>query len=111
MKLNLILIIIIFCSCTNNKFSGSVRDFDTDKPIKNVLVNINGNTTQTDSLGYFNSNVNCNSSCILYLKKEGYADKEVNRKPDSSEKNDDKGAKKDIIYMFKKDSDFLNKIR
>jgi hypothetical protein len=111
MKLNLILIVLLFCSCTHNKFSGIVRDFDTDKPIKNVLVNINGNATQTDSLGYFNSSVNCNSSCILYLKKEGYADKEVNRNPDSSEKDSDKRAKKNIIYMFRNDSDFLNKKR
>jgi hypothetical protein len=109
MKLKIILIVLLFCSCTNNKFSGCVHDFDTDKPIKNVLVSINGNTTQTDSLGYFNSSINCNSSCILDLKKEGYADKKVNRKPDSSEKDNDKRAKKNIIYMFKRDSDFLNK--
>lgn len=84
-------------------------DFDTNKPIQNVEVKSNQSLTLTDSLGNFSLQINYKSDYNLNLKKEGYADKKVNRKPDSSEKDSDKRAKKNIIYMFKRDSDFLNK--
>jgi hypothetical protein len=86
-----------------------VYDFDTNKPIQNVEVKSNQSLTLTDSLGNFSLQINYKSDYNLNLKKEGYADKKVNRKPDSSEKDSDKRAKKNIIYMFKRDSDFLNK--
>lgn len=110
MKLKLLFIVLTFSACTQKKFSGYVKDFDSNKPIENVYVNISENTTQTDSLGYFNLNVNCNSSCILKLNKTGYAFKKIIRKPDVSEKKENDKADKNVIYMFKKESDFSNHI-
>lgn len=107
MKIRLIFITILFISCTHNKYSGKVVDFDTNKPIKNVLVSINSTMTKTDSTGYFILQVNTNSKCIINLQKEGYAKKEVLRNPDFSKEN----VEKNKIYMFKKDSDFSNRAR
>ncbi|WP_281234438.1 hypothetical protein [Flavobacterium gelatinilyticum] len=107
MKLKFISLLIVLCSCTHNNFSGQIHDFDTNKPIKNVLVSINNNVTRTDSTGYFNLSVNSNSDCTIYLKKEGYANKIVLRKPDFSKENQAKNK----IYMFRKDSDFSNKMK
>jgi hypothetical protein len=86
-----------------------VYDFDSNAPIKNVLVKINENTTQTDSSGYFNIEVNSNSNCTINLKKEGYANKKVFRKPGPLKDSDDKKIKDTIIYMFNNESEFSNK--
>lgn len=111
MKLKIILTTILFYSCTQNKYSGYIHDFDSNKPIKNVLVNINGNKTQTDSIGYFSLEINSKSNCIIHLKREGYADKNILRKTNMTKKIEDEKPKNKIIYMFKKESDFSNKDR
>jgi hypothetical protein len=109
MKIKLIFIILLCCSCSQNNFSGYVYDFDNNAPIKNVLVKINESTTQTDTSGYFNIEVNFASNCTINLKKEGYANKKVFRKPDSSEKRVTKEIEIKTIYMFKNESEFSNK--
>ncbi|WP_281632010.1 hypothetical protein [Flavobacterium luteolum] len=106
MKSKLILAILLLSSCTNNKFSGYVYDYDTGKPIQNVMVNIIGNVTRTDSIGYFELEVNSNSNCAINLKRQGYAVKIMLRKPDFAEGNKNKKPKKNTIFMFKSDSDF-----
>lgn len=109
MKLNFLFIVLLFSSCTHTKISGYVRDFDNNKPVSNVLISINNSKTQTDSLGYFSLNVNSNSSCVLKLKKEGYAVKQIIRKPYALENKKNDKADKNTIYMFKNESDFSNK--
>lgn len=104
MKLKLLFIVLVFSSCKYSKLSGYVNDFDTGKPIQNVVVNINSNSTSTDSIGYFEIEANTNSDCVISLKHQDYAVKTVFRKPDCLEKNSE--PKKSIIYMFKNDSDF-----
>ncbi|MFH7015040.1 hypothetical protein [Flavobacterium sp. FlaQc-47] len=47
----LIFTVLLFCSCTNNKFYGHVYDYDTEQPIQNVFIEINGIKIQTDSSG------------------------------------------------------------
>jgi len=106
MKVKFIIIAFFLCSCTHNKFSGYVYDFDTGKPIQSVAVNINGNITNTDSIGHFEVGVNSNSNCVINLKRQGYAIKTVLREPDCMKKNKNSDQKKRIIYMFKSDSDF-----
>lgn len=106
MKIKLLLIALVVCSCTRTKFSGFVHDFDTGKPIKNVAVNINGNLTNTDSTGHFEIEVNSNSNCIIGLKREGYVNKKVLRKPDYLDKTTRGELKNSTIYMFKNESDF-----
>lgn len=106
MKIKLIIIAFLLYGCKHNKFSGYVHDFDTGKPIQNVVVNINGNSTSTDSIGHFEIEVNSNSDCVISLKRQNYAVKTVLRKPDYLEKNKSSEPKKSIIYMFKNDSDF-----
>ena len=105
MKIKFIIIAFLLCSCTHNKFSGYVYDFDTGKPIQNVVVNINDNSTKTDSIGYFEIEVNSNSNCTINLKRQGYVIKTVFRKPDFREKSKNSKPKKNPIYMFKSDSD------
>lgn len=102
MKIKLIFITILFWSCNRSTFSGKIHDFDTNEPIENVSVNINNNTMRTDSSGYFNLSVNSKSDCIMYLKKEEYANKAILRKPDNLSQN----RERNVIYMFKKESDF-----
>jgi hypothetical protein len=109
MKIKLIFIILLFCNCSRNKVSGYVYDFDTNIPIKNVVVKINESATQTDSSGYFNIEVNSISNCTINLKKEGYANKKVFRKPDPPKDSDANKIKNTIIYMFNNESDFSNK--
>lgn len=109
MKIKLIFIILLFCNCSQNKVSGYVYDFDSNAPIENVVVKINESATQTDSSGYFNIAVNSNSNCTLNLKKEGYANKKVFRKPDPPKNSDCKKLKDTIIYMFNNESEFSSK--
>ncbi|KUJ60523.1 hypothetical protein AR687_17270 [Flavobacteriaceae bacterium CRH] len=111
MKSQLIFIIILFCSCTNNKFYGYVYDYDTERPIKNVNININGNTTKTDSAGYFSLKVKSNSPCTIYLQRNGYASKKIYRKPDSLRAFSEKSLKNNSIYLFNKESDFSNTLK
>lgn len=106
MKIKLIIIAFFLYSCTHNKISGYVHDFDTGKPLKNVTVNINENLTKTDSIGHFEIEVNSNSNCVINLKRQGYANKGVIRKPDSVQKIKSGELKNSIIYMFKNENDF-----
>lgn len=110
MKIRYIFIALVLCSCTNNKFYGYVYDYDTDKPVKNVFVNVNGSITKTDSTGYFMAEIKSNTDCIIVLQKEKYALKKVCRKPDSLGMFSRRNLNKHKIYLFKKESDFLNKI-
>ncbi|WP_426485772.1 carboxypeptidase-like regulatory domain-containing protein [Flavobacterium sp. 2] len=104
-----IFISLLLSACTQSTFSGYVNDFDSNKPIKNVNININGNKTQTDCTGYFSLNVKSKSNCIISLKREGYESKKVYRKPDISKRDTMQKRKNTIIYMFRKDSEFLRK--
>ena len=93
-----------------NFYEGYIKDFDSNKPIKNVSVSINKNITLTDSTGYFSIDVTSNTTYTLDLEKDGYARKKIIRKPDLAEKNADKKVNTSNIYMFKNESDFTNKI-
>lgn len=107
MKINLLFIVLLFSSCTNtNNFNGHVYDYDTEKPIHNVDININGNKTQTDSTGYFCLRINTNSAYKIILKKEDYVTKKIYRKPDSLGKFSQKSLKYNRLYLFTKESDF-----
>lgn len=109
MKLKLILFTLLLCSCTNNTFSGRVYDFDTEEPLKNVQIDSNGNTTETDSAGYFSIKVKPNKTCTIYLRKEDYATKKISRKPDSLGIFSKRYLKNSKIYLFNKESDFFIK--
>lgn len=109
MKLKRLLIILLLSACNQKKFSGYVKDFDSNKPVSNVWINISSNKTQTDSSGYFSLNVNSKSSCVLKLRKEGYAVKQIIVKADFGERNSYNKEKGKVIYMFKNESDFSNK--
>ena len=104
-KISVMLFILLLCSCTTNTFSGYVYDYDTEQPIKNVQIDSNGNKTETDSLGYFSIKVKPNKICKIVLRKEGYATKIVNRKPDSLGVFSKKNLRNVRIYLFDKDSD------
>ncbi|WJS92821.1 carboxypeptidase-like regulatory domain-containing protein [Flavobacterium johnsoniae] len=108
-KITLIFITLFLSSCTQSTFSGYVHDFDSNKPIKNVSININGNSIQTDSTGYFSLNVKSKSNCIINLKREGYENKKVYRKSDLSKHDTLQKSKNTTIYMFRNDSEFLKK--
>lgn len=99
------LFILLLCSCTTNTFSGYVYDYDTEQPVKNVQIHSNGNKTETDSLGYFSIKVKPNKICKIVVRKEGYATKIVNRKPDSLGVFSKKNLRNVRIYLFDKDSD------
>lgn len=105
-KITTIFIALLLSSCTQSTFSGYVYDFDTGKPLKNVTVYINGNLTKTDSIGHFEIEVNSNSNCIINLKRQGYANKNIVRKPDYLEKTKSGKLKNSTVYMFKSESDF-----
>lgn len=107
-KINLILLLLLFCSCTNNTFSGHVYDYDTEQPIKNVQIDSNGNKTETDSTGYFSIKVKPNKICKIAIRKEGYATKKIERKPDSMGVFSKSNLKEVKIYLFDKHSDFSN---
>lgn len=110
MKIKFILLILLFCSCKNYTFEGNVHDYDTDKPLRKVEIIINNNITQTDSLGFFSLKINSNTADII-LKREGYATKKIHRKSNNTEKVNDKNLKNSVIYLYKRESDFYNKIR
>lgn len=110
MKIKFILLTLLFCSCKNYTFEGNVHDYDTDKPLRKVEVIINNNITQTDSLGFFSLKVNSNSANII-LKKEGYATKKVYRKSNTKQETHNENLKNPAIYLYKRDSDFNNKMR
>ncbi|MEP6802951.1 MAG: hypothetical protein ABI892_00405 [Flavobacterium sp.] len=109
MKRILIFIVLLFCSCTNNKFYGHVYDYDTEQPIQNVFIDINGTKIQTDSSGYFCVKVNSNSRLKIILKKEGYSTKNLYRKPDSSGEFSKRNLSDNKIYMLNKEGDFSKK--
>ncbi|TDO72830.1 hypothetical protein EV143_107136 [Flavobacterium chryseum] len=111
MKSQLIFVILLFCSCTNNRFYGRVYDFDTERPIKNVNINISGDVTQTDSTGYFSMKVKSNLPCTIFLQKAGYASKKICRKPDSLGEFSKKSLRNNSIYLIKKESEFSNQIK
>ena len=110
MKLKFILLTLLFCSCKNYTFEGNVHDYDTDKPLKNVAIIINENSTKTDSSGFFRLKVNSNTANII-LKKEGYATKKIHRKSNSKGEADKRNLKNSVIYLYKRESDFYNKRR
>jgi hypothetical protein len=109
LKVKLIILTLLFCSCTSNTLSGHVYDYDTDEPLANVQIDSNGNKTETDTAGYFNIKVKPNKSCKISLKKEGYETKKVNQKPDSLGLFSQANLKNRKIYLFNKESDFSNK--
>ena len=104
-KISLI-VILLFCSCTTTTLSGYVYDYDTERPIKNVQIDSNENTTKTDSAGYFSIQVKNNKSCKILLRKSGYAAKRINRSPDSLGAFSKRNLSKVRIYLFNKNSDF-----
>ncbi|QOG01736.1 hypothetical protein [Flavobacterium sp. MDT1-60] len=102
MKISFVFILVfLFYGCTDNKLCGHVYDYDSEKPIKNVFIDINGNKTHTDNAGYFCIKVNSNSACKIVFKKEGYAIKKILCKLGLS-----KNLNCNKVYMFKKESDF-----
>jgi hypothetical protein len=109
MKIKFILMILLFCSCSNNKFQGHVYDYDTERPLKNVYIKINDDITQTDSAGYFTLKIKSNSTIEVFLKRKGYASKKLFRKRDSSGEFSKKSLKENTIYLYNKESDFFNK--
>ncbi|MBS7231148.1 hypothetical protein KHA90_08930 [Flavobacterium psychroterrae] len=109
MKSTLIFIVLLFCSCTNNKFYGHVYDYDTEQPLQNVFIDINGTKIQTDSSGYFYLKVNSNSILKLSLRKDGYSTKNLYRKPDSSGGFSKRNLSNNKIYLFNEKSDFSKK--
>ncbi|WP_165689790.1 carboxypeptidase-like regulatory domain-containing protein [[Flexibacter] sp. ATCC 35103] len=109
LKVKLIILSLLFCSCTNNTLSGHVYDYDTGEPLSNVQIDSNGNKTETDINGYFNIKIKPNNICRLSLKKEGYEAKKVKRKPDSLGLFSQGNIKNRKIYLFNKESDFSNK--
>ena len=110
MKITFIFILLLLCSCTKKELFGYVYDYDTEKPIKNVHIDINGDATKTDSTGYFCMKIKPNSACTIVLKKESYATKKLYRKPDSLGEFSSKSLKANKIYLYNKKSDFSNKI-
>ncbi|WP_264536982.1 hypothetical protein [Flavobacterium sp. N1736] len=110
-KIKFIFIVLLFCSCTKKEFFGYVYDYDTEEPIENVHIDINGKTTKTDSVGYFCMKIKSNSPCKIVLKKESYAVKKIYRKPDSLGEFSNKSLKGNKIYLYTKESDFSNKRR
>ncbi len=106
-----IFLVLFLCSCTESKFYGHVYDYDTEKPIKNVSVYVNGRSTKTDSTGYFSINIKSNLPNVIQLKKEGYFSKKVYRKADSLGRFDTKNINWNVIYLYNKESDFSPKIR
>jgi hypothetical protein len=73
-----------------------------------VNIIINGNSTQTDSTGYFSINVKSNSPCIIFLERGGYASKKIYRKPDSLGEFSKRSLNKNSIYLINKESEFSN---
>lgn len=109
MKSKFIFIILLFSSCIDsNKFNGHVYDYDTETPIENVSIDINGYKTQTDSTGYFCIEVKSNLAYKVILKKEDYVTKKINRKPDSLGKYSQKSLKYNRLYLYAKESDFTS---
>lgn len=106
MKSEFLFIALLLSSCTSNQFSGYIYDYDTNKPIKDVKVNVNGVNSLTDNLGYFELEIESNSVCRLFLIKEGYASKKVIRKPDSLGTFSKRSLKNNRIYLYKNESDF-----
>jgi hypothetical protein len=107
MKNSYIFLILLFCSCTNNKkFDGYVYDYATEKPIQNVFVDVNGNTRRTDSTGYFCVKLKPNLPSIIYFKKEGYFSKKIYRKPDSLGRYSKGKIHWNRIYLYNKESEF-----
>ncbi|WP_343705818.1 hypothetical protein [Flavobacterium sp.] len=106
MKSKFLFIALLLSSCTSNQFSGYVYDYDTNKPIQDVKVNVNGVNSLTDNLGHFELDIESNSVCTLFLKKEGYASKTVVRKPDSLGTFSKRNLNNYRIYLYKNESDF-----
>lgn len=84
MKLLTVFSVTLVCilslqSCSNNKFQGYV--YDGDQPLDSVLVTGNrGDSTYTDSLGYFVLRKNKKRSNMYFLfKKKGYKTDTVRR--------------------------------
>ena len=102
MKISFIFILgFLFFGCTNNNLCGHVYDYDSERPIKNVSIEVIGNKTYTDSVGYFCVKVNSNSVCKIVFKKEGYAIKKM-----SCNAGSPKNLNCNKVYLFKKESDF-----
>lgn len=106
MKSKFLFIALLLSSCTSNQFSGYVYDYDTNKPIQDVKVNVNGINSLTDNLGHFELEIESNSVFRLFLTKEGYASKTVVRKPDSLGTFSKRNLNNYRIYLYKNESDF-----
>lgn len=107
MKIKLIFLILLFCSCSSkDELNGYIYDYDTERPLKNVHIVINDNKTQTDSTGFFCINIKSTSACKMIFKKEGFTTKEIYRKPDSLGRFSKRSLKYNRFYMYNKESDF-----
>lgn len=69
--LNIIMCIMIL-GCNTNKYYGYVYDFKTEKPLINVDIkdSITNTKTRTNSIGYFNIEINSKSGIILLFQKK-----------------------------------------
>lgn len=111
MKIKFIFIVLLLCSCSKKEFFGHIYDYETEKPIENVYVSINDNTTKTDSTGYFCMKIKSNVPSVISLKKEGYFTKKITRRPDSLGRFSKEKINWNRIYLFHKESDFSTKGR
>lgn len=59
-------------SCNTNKYYGYVYDFKTEKALVNVIIkdSITGFQTKSDSIGYYNIEINSKSGIILLFEKK-----------------------------------------
>ncbi|SHG17417.1 hypothetical protein SAMN05443663_10290 [Flavobacterium defluvii] len=86
--------------------NGNIYDYDTERPLKNVVVTINKVETLTDSLGYFNVKIKREQPIKIVFIKKGYSTKEISRKPDSLGEFSKRSLKYNKFYMYNKESDF-----
>lgn len=109
MRIKVIILLLLLCSCTNDKFYGHIYDYSTEKPIQNVFVQVDGKTTKTDSTGYFCIKIKSNLSSNIVLRREGYFTKKIVRRPDSLGRFSKEKINWNRIYLYDKNTDFVDK--
>jgi hypothetical protein len=108
----LLVICVFFNSCWQNKYGGTVFDYEAKKPVSNVMVSSQLGKVYTDHNGYFSIPKKLVDSRVLIFSKAGYTSDTIETSSiQSGEFVTERFRGDDTVYFFLKTSNFRDSVK